>query len=82
MSWKGQYQKKRTKMVIVLMNVELGGKILKEFSGLKAKTYSYIIYDGSEDKKQKVQKSVSWKERLTLKSMKTVQNKLKLKIII
>ena len=33
------------------MKGELGGKIMKELLGLKAKTYSYLIEDGSEDKK-------------------------------
>ena len=30
-----------------------------KFVGLRAKTYSYLIDDGSEDKKQKTQESVS-----------------------
>ena len=31
---------------------------MKKFVGLKAKTYSYLIDDGSEDKKAKEKKSV------------------------
>ena len=45
--------------VIGLMKHELGGKIMKEFVDLRVKTYSYIIYDGSESKKSKVRKNVS-----------------------
>ena len=35
------------------MKDELGGKIMKEFVGLRVKTYSYLIDDNSEDKKAK-----------------------------
>ena len=35
------------------MEGELGGKIKIKFVGLRVKTYSYLIYDGSKDKKEK-----------------------------
>ena len=41
------------------MKAELGGKIIKEFVGLRAKTYSYLIDDGSEKNKPKGTKNVS-----------------------
>ena len=44
---------KGKKKVIELMKDDLGGKIMKKFAGLRGKTYSYLIDDGSEDKKAK-----------------------------
>ena len=43
----------KIKKVIGLMKDELGWKIMAKFVGLRAKTYSYITDDGSEDKKVK-----------------------------
>ena len=39
--------KGKNKKVIGLMKDELGGKIIKKFVRLRAKTYSYLIDDGS-----------------------------------
>ena len=48
----------KNKKVIRLMRDESGGKILTEFVGLRAKTYSYLTDDESEDKKLMEQKVV------------------------
>ena len=63
--------KGKKKKVIRLIKNELGGKIMTKFVGLNAKTYRYLIDDGSEDKKAKGTKSVSKKET-NLKINKTV----------
>ena len=41
------YLKEKIKKVMGLMEEELGRKIMTEFVGLRAKTYSYLIDDGS-----------------------------------
>ena len=46
------------------MKDELGGKIIKKFVGLMAKTCSYLIDDGSEDKKVKDTKKCVIKRNL------------------
>ena len=46
------------------MKDELGRKIKTKFVRLRAKTYSYLIYDDSEDRKAKGTKSVLQKENL------------------
>ena len=65
--------KGKNKKVIGLMKDELGGKIMTKFVGLRAKTSSYLIDDGSNDKKkQKSQKSVSLRENVNLEVIKNV----------
>ena len=41
------------KKVIGMFKDELGGKIMKEFSALRAETYTYLMEDDSENKKAK-----------------------------
>ena len=60
------------------MTDELGGKVMKKFLGSRAETYSYLINDGSEDKKAKRIKAQ--KENLSLKITKTVQKQCNLRI--
>ena len=46
------------------MKDELSRKIMSKFVGLRAKTYSYLIDDGSEDKKAKGTKKCVVKRKL------------------
>ena len=56
--------KGKNKKVIELMKDELGGKTMTEFSALRPKTYSYLMYDGGSDKKTKGTKKCFIKGRL------------------
>ena len=51
------------KKVINLFKDELGGKIMKEFVGLRAKTWAYLMDDDSELKKAKGTKKMHNKKR-------------------
>ena len=71
----------KTKKVIGLMKDQLGGTIMKKFVGLRAKTYSYLIDDGGEDKKENATKKCDMKRKLKFGNYKncleaTQQNKL------
>ena len=52
------------------MKDELGGKIMIKFVGLRAKTYSYLIGDSSEDKKAKGPKKCVIKRKLKFENYK------------
>ena len=67
----------KKKRVIGLMKDELGRKTMTKFVGLRAKKYSYLIDDGSEDKKKRHRNCVI-KKTLNLKIIKTVQKQLNL----
>ena len=53
----------KNKKVIGMMKDELGGKIMKEFIGLRPKCYSYLTEDGNVDKKSKRNKKMCDKKR-------------------
>ena len=56
---KDLFQKvKKKKKVIGLFKDELGGRIMKKFCALRAKTYSYLMDDNSEVKNLKEEKNV------------------------
>ena len=44
---------------------------MKEFTGLRAKTYSYLIDDGNEDRKAKGTKKCAIKRKLKSEDYKT-----------
>ena len=54
------------------MKDELSAKLMIKFAGLRAKVYSYLRDDGSEDKKEKGAKKCVIKGKLNLKIIKTV----------
>ena len=56
----------KNKKVISLFKDELGGKIMTEFVGLRAKTYPYLMDDDSEHKKAKGTKKCVTKQRLKI----------------
>ena len=60
----------KNKKVIWLFKDELGGRIMKEFCTLRAKTYSYLIDDNSEIKKSKRTKKCVIKRELMFENYK------------
>ena len=72
----------KNKKVIGLFKDELGGKIMKEFCALRAKTYAYLMDDDSEKKKSKGTKRYVMKRRLMFENYKDClfNNKIILKL--
>ena len=62
--------KEKIKKVIGWMKNKLGGKIIAKFSGLRTKSYSYLIYDSSEDKRAKSTKKGVIKRKLKFENYK------------
>ena len=58
------------KKLIELMKDELGGQIMKEFVGLRTKTYSYLKDNNNEDKKAKGTKKCVIKRKLKFQDYK------------
>ena len=56
--------KGKNERVIGIMKDELSGQIMKEFFGLRAKTYSYLKDNNDEDKKEKGTKRCVIKRKL------------------
>ena len=52
------------------MKDELNRKSMTKFAGLRAKTYSYLIDDGSEDKKAKITKKCDIKRKVKFENSK------------
>ena len=60
----------KNKKVIGLFKDELGGRIMKEFCTPRAKTYSYLMDDNSENKKSKGTKKCVIKRELMFENYK------------
>ena len=60
--------KGKNKKLIWLIKDELGGKVITKFVGLRAKTYSYLIDDGSEDKTAEGTKKCIIKRKIKFKN--------------
>ena len=58
----------KKKKAIGLFKDELGGNIMKEFVGLKAKTYAYLMDDDTENKKAKGTKKCIIKRELIFRN--------------
>ena len=56
--------RRKNKKVIGLIKDELGGQVMKEFVGLRAKTYSYLKDNNDEDKKANATKKCVIKGKL------------------
>ena len=66
----GPLPKRKNEKVIGLMKDELGEQIMKEFVGLKAKTYSYLKDNNDEDKKAKGTKRCAIKTKFKFQDYK------------
>ena len=66
MQLKENYLQEKIKKIIGLMKDELGEKTITGSVGLRPKSYSYLIDDGSEDKKAKETRKCVIKQRLKL----------------
>ena len=53
----------KNKKVIGLFKDELGGEVMIEFVGLRAKTYAYLMVDDSQYKKAKGTKTCVMKKK-------------------
>ena len=61
----------KNKKVIGMMKDEAGGKIIKEFIGLRAKLYFYKMYEGKEEAKYEVKKCKGIKKNVIINKINT-----------
>ena len=66
--------KGKNKKLIGLMKDELGRKFMTKVVVLRVKTYSYLIDDGSRDKKAKDTKNCVIKRKLKFKNLKLLRS--------
>ena len=82
----GALPKWKNKNLIGLIKDEVVGKIMTVFVGLRAKTYSYLIDDGSKNKKAKGTKRCVLKAKLKLENyencLRTTQHESKINHLV
>ena len=61
------------------MKDNFGGKIIAKLVGLRAKAYSFLLDDGSEDKKEKCTKTCFVKRKLKFENYQNYLKQLYLK---
>ena len=62
--------KRKNQKVIELIKNESGGKIMTKFVGFRAKTYSYLMHNGSKYKKAKGTKKCIIKRKCKFENCK------------
>ena len=69
-------RKGKNKKIIGLMKDELGGQIMKEFVGLRAKAYSYLKDNNDETKKCVIKRKLKFEDYKNCLEAAQIENKI------